>query len=230
MRPGWLRNGLAAAVTLALAGCAVGTAQPTGGPPPQAGAPRAGTRTVDPALAARLKNVMVPLIGAMNHPLPLNQVRVGMVEDPQINAANAGAGEFYVTTGLLERANDEELRGVMAHEIAHADLGHVAKAQVLGTGLNIGMILLEQIFPGSSAITPLAGTLLARGYGRNEEYEADSHGVAILQRAGYDGKRIMVDTLSWLEATAGPGSGGFFSTHPAAGDRIQAIAEKNSFK
>jgi len=68
----------------------------------------------------------------MNKPLPLNQVRVGILEDPNINAANAGGGEFYVTTGLLERTNDDQLRGVMAHEVAHADLGHVAKAQALG--------------------------------------------------------------------------------------------------
>jgi Zn-dependent protease with chaperone function len=32
-----------------------------------------------------------------------------------------------VTTGLLEKANDDQLRAVMAHVIAHADLGHVAK-------------------------------------------------------------------------------------------------------
>jgi predicted Zn-dependent protease len=70
---------------------------------------------------------MTPLIQHMNHPLPLNQVRVGILEDAQINAANASGGEFYITTGLLERASDDQLRGVLAHEVAHADLGHVAR-------------------------------------------------------------------------------------------------------
>jgi predicted Zn-dependent protease len=77
---------------------------------------------------------MSPLIKSMNHPLSLNEVRVTLIDDPQINAANAGGGVFYVTTGLLEKASDDHLRGVLAHEVAHADLGHVAKAQALGTG------------------------------------------------------------------------------------------------
>ena len=61
---------------------------------------------------------------------------------------------LQITTGLLTKASDEHLRGVLAHEIAHDDLGHVARAQTLGAGLNIGVILLEQLFPGSSAVTP----------------------------------------------------------------------------
>jgi Zn-dependent protease with chaperone function len=167
--------------------------------------------------------VMRPLIQHMNHPLPLNQVRVGILEDPQVNAANAGGGEFYITTGLLEGASDDQLRGVLAHEVAHADLGHVAKAQALGTGLNIGMILLDQIIPGSGQITPLVADLgVMRPFSRKEEYEADAHGVEILQRAGYDGKQVMGNTLTWLLQTSGP-SGGFFATHPGSEDRIQRV-------
>jgi predicted Zn-dependent protease len=37
----------------------------------------------------------------------LNQVRVGIMDDPRVNAASAGGGEFYVTTGLLQKANDD---------------------------------------------------------------------------------------------------------------------------
>jgi predicted Zn-dependent protease len=80
---------------------------------------------------------MMPLMRATNTPRRLNEIRVRVIDDPNINAANAGGGEFQVTTGLLQKANDEHLRGVLAHEIAHDDLGHVARAQTLGTGLNI---------------------------------------------------------------------------------------------
>ena len=102
---------------------------------------------------------MVPLIQAMNTPKPLKQIRIGVIDDPGINAANAGGGQFYVTRGLLDRASDAQLLGVLAHEVAHDDLGHVAKVQALGTGLSLGIILLDQIVPGSSAITPIAGEL-----------------------------------------------------------------------
>jgi predicted Zn-dependent protease len=124
---------------------------------------------------------------------------------------------------LLKKANDEQLRGVMAHEIAHDDLGHVARLQILGAGLNLGVILLEQLFPGSSAITPIAGTLIARGYSRSEESAADRHGVEILRRAGYS-RQVMIDALTWVSRTAGGGGrGGFLSTHPATEQRIEDL-------
>ena len=71
---------------------------------------------------------MIPLLRAGDKTRSLKEIRVGMIEDPNMNAANAGGGEFYVTTGLLQKANDEQLRGILAHEIAHDDLGHVAKS------------------------------------------------------------------------------------------------------
>lgn len=222
---------LAAFMVTIAAGCAVptssgGSASPsptTRGPEENGRRPTASTRRVDPAEAERLQRVMVPLIRAMNNPIPLNKVKVGIMDDAAINAANAGGGQFFVTTGLLQKANDEQLTGVLAHEVAHDDLRHVAKAQTLGAGLNIGMIILDQIIPGSGALTPIAGELVARGYSRREEYAADAHGVELLTRAGYS-PDIMERTLSWLMQTSGGGSkGGFFSTHPGTGERIEAL-------
>ena len=198
-------------------------AQVPGARSPEAGPPRVSDRAVDASIATRLKTVMVPLLEHMNRPIPLDQVQVGLMDDPHINAANAGGGHFYITRGLLEKANDDQLRAVMAHESAHADLGHVAKAQRLGAGLTIGMAVLDKIVPGTQALTPIAGQLIQSSYGRHEEYQADAHGVEILQRAGYQGKALMADTLTWLLKTEGSGSGGFFATHPATGDRVQAV-------
>jgi predicted Zn-dependent protease len=166
---------------------------------------------------------MTPLIQAMNKPMPLNEVKITLIDDQQINAGNAGGGKFIVTMGLLQKANDDQLRGVLAHEIAHADLGHVAKAQALGTGLNIGTIVLNQIIPGSGLITPIIADLgVMKPYSRTEEYQADAHGVEILNKAGFPGKQIMAGTLTWLLQTEGP-SGGFFATHPGTQDRIQRV-------
>ena len=194
--------------------------QPT--PQPTAGKPAPSAKKVDPAVVERLQRVMIPLMAKMNKPLSPSQVKVGIMDDPHINAANAGSGEFYVTTGLLEKANDDQMRGVLAHELAHEDLGHVAKAQRLGAGLQIGAVLLDQILPGSGAITPIAGELISRSYSRKEEYAADRHGAEILERAGYS-KDVMINTLTWLNETEGASGGGFFATHPATGDRIEAL-------
>lgn len=170
----------------------------------------------------RLRSVMIPLIQAMDHPCSADEVRIGIINQSEINAGNAGGCQFLVTAGLLRQATDDQLRGVLAHEIAHQDLGHVARAQVLNAGLGIGAALLEKFFPGSSALTPIAGTLISRGYGRTEEYAADRHGLDILRRAGYP-TEIMVDTLNWLRGISGDGGGGFLSTHPAIDERIAAL-------
>jgi predicted Zn-dependent protease len=170
----------------------------------------------------RLKRVMVPLLSAANRPIPLDQVRVTIVDESTLNAASAGNGQFYVTTGLLRHANDDQLRGVLAHEIAHEDLGHPMTAQVLGTGVGLGAALLEQLVPGSGAVAPIAGTLITGHYSRPMELAADRHAVKLLQRAGYS-KSTMINTLAWLMRQHGDSGGGFFATHPATSERIQAL-------
>ena len=161
----------------------------------------------------------------MDNPIPANQVKMTLIADNGINAANGGGGDFYVTRGLLAKANDNQLRGVLAHEIAHADLGHVVHQQKVDAVLGIGSIILDQLFPGSGQLTPIAGQFIASNYSRKDEYEADAHGVELLKRVGLNGKAIMADTLGWIaqgEGTGG-GGGGFFATHPATGDRIETV-------
>jgi metalloprotease len=213
-------------VTTLLVGCVGVTASPSGSPrtgdAAPASTPSPSGRPVDAGQVQRLQRVMIPLIKGMNRPLSIDKVRVAVADDDHINAANAGSAQFIVTRGLLEKANDDQLRGVLAHELAHEDLGHVAKTQTLGTGVNIGIALLEQIFPGSSAIAPLAGQLILNRYTQTEEYAADRHGAEILQRAGYP-RELMANTLTWLIQVEGAGKGGFFATHPATNERIEAL-------
>jgi predicted Zn-dependent protease len=219
------RSLLAAALALPLAaltlGCVVGPGGGTGPPPSsQSGEPRATAAT--PAQAERLSRVMLPLLRSMNRPLSLDQVSVGILEDNEINAANAGGGRFFVTKGLLTKANDSHLSGVLAHEIAHEDLNHVSRATVRQAGVGIGAVILEQVFPGSGAIAPIAGELVLRKYSRDEEYAADAHGAELLQRAGQR-REVMAETLAWLMEESGPTPGGFFSTHPGTTERIAAL-------
>jgi predicted Zn-dependent protease len=225
-KSGLLATSLSLAVLLA--GCIETSPSPSpGGSGPSPTSASRGTptaRQLDPQQAQRLHAVMTPLLQKMDHPIAPNQVRIGVMDDPNINAANAGGGEFYVTSGLLQKANDEQLAGVMAHEIAHADLGHVTRLQTIGAGVNIATVLLDALGVPGAGLVPVAGDLLvARPYSRDAEYAADRHGAELLQRTGQDGKRIMADTLTWLMQAAGPGGGGFFATHPGTEDRIQKV-------
>lgn len=184
--------------------------------------PPSSSRRVDSPEVDRLRRVMVPLFRGMNQPCRVDQTRVGLINENGINAANAGNCEFYVTMGLLRRANDDQLRGILAHELAHQDLGHVARAQVVGAGLGILSALSQQLFPASGALVPIAGELVARGHSRNEEYAADRHAVQILQRTGHS-KEDLVDALTWIRRVSGGSGGGILSTHPGLDDRISTI-------
>src|SRR5712692_10916940 len=165
-------------IFLLAAGCAgVGGAPPGEPPPTQTGKSQPAPHPLDAQQAERIRRIMAPLVRAMDHPRPLDQVKVGIMDDPHVNAASAGGGEFYVTTALLQKATDELLAGVLAHELAHDDLGHVAKAQTLGAGLNIGMVILDQMIPGSGALTPIAASLITRAYSPNDEDAAHRRSV-----------------------------------------------------
>ena len=211
-----------ATVAALIGGCAIESSNPRPAPRAEAPAQRPAQTKIDSAQGERIKRIMVPLLAAMNKPPDLKTIKMGVMDDPSINAANAGNGEFFVTTGLLQKANDAQLTGILAHEVAHEDLGHVAKAKALGAGLSIGMVILDQLIPGSGALTPIAGTLVSRAYSRNEEYAADKHGAELLERTGKS-KQLMIDTLTWLMQTSGSDSGGFFATHPGTEDRIEAL-------
>lgn len=227
------RLAVLALVSLVLWGCAVSTGPVPGpgpggpvasppGPQPQPPAQTAGA--VDPRYVDRLKRLFPPLLAVMDHPTSPSQVQVGIAKESSINAGNAGGGQFLVTTGLLETASDDQLLAVLAHEVAHEDLGHVAKAQALGAGLNIAGAILGNLFPGSGAIVPIAGTLVARAYSRSEEYAADAHGVTLLRRMNRpDAAQLMANTLEWIKQQSGGGRGGFFSTHPGTDDRIERL-------
>ena len=198
----------------------------------QAVAPQVGSRSlgtelaqagakkhVDAATAQRLYRIVTPLLRAMEHSLKPQQVSVGIVADDAINAANGGGGKFFVTTGLLERANDEQLRGVMAHEIAHEDLGHVTKLKISATGAN--MVLLEKLVADSPKLTLIDGPMVTSSFSQSEELAADRQSVAILARAGHP-KTVVIEALNWLAKTS-PKRGGFLSTHPNLNERIKNL-------
>jgi metalloprotease len=218
-------KGVVLAVTgLLVSGCAlVSLPDETGSQPRSGSRPPIATERVSPQDAARLRRIIEPLAGAADRPPA--RVMVGVLSDRSVNAANAGGGEFYVTRGLLDRATDEQLLAIMAHEFAHNDLGHVAKAQRLQAGVELGAAILEQVIPQSTIITPIAGTLITRAHSRSEELEADRHAVTLLRRVG-SSKQALENTLAWLARISGGGEGGgWFATHPGTSDRIQALRQ-----
>ncbi len=154
---------------------------------------------------------------------------VKVIDSPDINAFALPGGFLYVNTGLLKAADEEdELAGVMAHEIAHVAARHWASQMTKQTILQYAMLPL--IFtPMSSAVyygvmeaymngIPLAFLKFSRG----DEAEADFLGIQYMYKAGYDPNAYVAFFGKIVqEQRSNPGSvPTIFSDHPPTADRI----------
>lgn len=165
---------------------------------------------------------------ASSRPYPLRGYRFIPVESSGVNAVGAPGGFVVVTTGLLRAArNEDELAAVLAHEVAHVQLGHpmqpveAARKQEQLTG-----VLLEgagDVVHAFFGKVVSAGTdfVVDRGFGKRNELAADALAARILAEAGYDPGALSA-FLGRLQGASA--RGGFFSRHPPARDRIAALA------
>ena len=159
------------------------------------------------------------------------------VEDPRINAFALPGGFIGVHTGLLEATRSEdELAGVIAHEVAHVTQRHIARAihansrqSILTTAMMLGAIIVAAA--GGSGDAVQGALAVAQGtaaqqqinFTRTNEYEADRVGIAALADAGFDpyGMASFFDVMS-RQTTASPEMRApeFLRTHPVTTARI----------
>lgn len=144
-----------------------------------------------------------------------------VVQDDAVNAFATMGGHVYITTGLIEAADNEaELAGVMGHEIGHIAGRHaveqmrqVAITQGITGALGVNRDRLVNI--GTQVALQLPAS-------RNDEYEADRHGFESMGRAGYD-QSGMVTFMQKLVRQGSPPE--FLSTHPDARNRVNALQQ-----
>lgn len=173
-----------------------------------------------------------------DRPTPLAGWHFVVLEDSTINAFAAPGGFIFVTMGAIEQAGSEdELAAILAHEVAHVRRGHalgsIKKSRFAGVmkeAMDSTVTLdkqalgeLTNVFNG--AMDDMTESLLVKGYSRDTEFEADSVGLEIMIKAGYD-PSAFVSYLKKLTAHQATGSGGFSATHPKASDRIAKLEKK----
>ncbi len=160
-----------------------------------------------------------------------------VIDDPSINAFALPGGYIGVHTGLIDATrNENELAGVLAHEIAHVTKRHIARAvhknqraSLLNLATMLGAILAAAAADaGSEGIEAAVMTGQALSiqnridFTRANEYEADRFGVQIMARAGFD-PNGMADFFSVMSREAGPSAARmpeFLRTHPVNSARI----------
>src|SRR5215813_2680750 len=188
----------------------------------------------DPDLGAYVERVGERLAAAIPPEFqhPEFQYSFKVVNAKDINAFALPGGPMYVNSGMITAAKTEdEMAGVMAHEISHVALRHgtaqVTKAQKYQTLSSI-MGMGGQIMGGPIGSIAQMG---AQGVGvyllkfsREYETEADLLGARIMANAGYN-PRELANMFRTLESQGG-GGGGFFSDHPSAKDRYAKIDQE----
>ena len=179
----------------------------------------------DPVVAEYVNRIGQNLVRNSDAKVPFT---IKVVDAEDINAFALPGGFFFVNTGvLLNAANEAEMAGVMAHEIAHVAARHGTRQATRGDIINYGSIPL--IFLGGwtgYAIRQGMGLAIPMGFlkfNRGFESEADMLGLQYMYKAGYDPVSFVdfFEKIQSLEKRKPGTMSKVFSDHPPTGDRIE---------
>ena len=191
-------------------------------------AQKKGKLSTDAALNSRVKRITDRLIvqaGNMYPPSRDWKWSVAVIDEPTLNAWCMPGGKMAIYTGIIQKLklSDDEIGQIMGHEIAHALLGHgrerMSRAMAMQGGMTLGSIVAGRDL---SVLAPVADIALTLPNSRENESEADRYGLELAARSGFD-PRSAVRLWEKMSAAGGDGPPQFLSTHPAPGNRIQAL-------
>lgn len=161
-----------------------------------------------------------------------------IVDMGEPNAFALPGGYVFFTRGILALANTEdELAGVMGHEIIHSNNRHAIKQRK--KGILPGLLQLPGALAGAVGaqhaerlLSPLSksGEAIIASHSRKDEYEADEQGIVLSAKSGYDPKALatMLSTLTTsVEVVTGTKEKkGYFNDHPVTPDRVKRINKR----
>lgn len=165
---------------------------------------------------------------------PLN-FKVYMTDE--INAFACADGSVRVYSGLMDLMSDEEVLGVIGHEIghvAHKDTKNAMKQALLNSALFDGIGSTSDLAASltDSQLGEIGQAMLNSKYSRKQETNADDYGYDFLKKNGKN-PWSMAMAFSKLQELESGGTNGIltkltkmFSSHPQTKDRISNIAKK----
>lgn len=160
-----------------------------------------------------------------------DKLKIHIVNKAEINAFALPNGHLIIHTGLvLHSDNQEELAGVICHEIAHIELHHVMKKLVKEIGLSV-LISMTTGSSGAEVIKETAKMLSSSAFDRSLEKEADIKAVEYLINTNINPEPF-ADFLYKLSNTEHEETKylTWISTHPDSKERAEYIIEYSKGK
>jgi len=185
----------------------------------------------DPSIVNYVRKVGRRIL-AQYESLPF-EFHCSVVKEEVYNAFAAPAGHVFINSGLLAAMeSEEELAGILGHEIAHVLCRHISKR--IEQSKKIGWVTLAGMLTGiflsgnpeaAGAITTgsmAAGQSLSLMYSREDERQADQVGLKYLNKAGYGGEGLLemlnkIRKKRWFGSEHIPS---YVQTHPAVEERM----------
>ncbi|MCB1173570.1 MAG: M48 family metalloprotease [Leptospiraceae bacterium] len=153
-------------------------------------------------------------------------------DDNVINAFALPGGQVFITDALLDKlSSDDEVAGVLAHEISHVVARHGARQMArekLTDGLSQAAVIAayDPSDPSTETQAKIAqaiAALVGMKYSRGQELESDRLGVCFMMAAGYNSEGL-IEVMRILDAASkGQRPPEFMSTHPGGDSRIEEI-------
>ena len=152
---------------------------------------------------------------------------VNLIGSKQINAFCMPGGKIAFYSGILDtlKMTDDEVAMVMGHEVAHALREHARARAGKAAATNIGANVISGLFGlgnVGNAVLGASANLLTLKFSRDDETEADTVGLELAARAGYDPRAGITLWRKMQQASKGAPPQ-WMSTHPASDTRIKEI-------
>lgn len=174
------------------------------------------------------------LEGMMNEILASDEIsyrdvfawKVNIIDSEIQNAFATPGGQLYFYTGLIYTLDKEDdLAGILGHEIAHSDQRHSSKQlqQTYGISILLSILAGDESSTLTEITSQIAGTLAGLAFSRDAENEADEYSVRYLADTDYacNGAAAFFEKMSALNDSGV--SIELLSTHPEDEDRIENI-------